>query len=399
MAVVSLKNGIDSVGVLNPTMRVFDIIMKTEYGTSYNAYLVRGTQKSALVETVHDDYFEDYLTNIESIMPVTQIDYIILNHTEPDHSGSLAKLLAKNPNITVVGTMAALKYLDNICNVPFQKMQVKNGDVLDLGGKSITFYPAPFLHWPDSMFSYVKEDKVLFSCDFLGAHYCEPRMTDSRLANKKAYEEAFSVYYQAIFGPFKSFVLKGLSILENLDIDMVAPSHGPVLMDGIQKAKENYRVWSQDFAADKTSKKIAIIYVSAYGCTAKMAQVAFDELVQNGWEPTLYDATEYPVAELQKAFCQSHAVMLGSPTINQDALKPIWDVLSGVDPITQRGKKCAVFGSYGWSGEAVGMLKNRLTDLKLRVCGDGCRVVFVPNEEELAAMRAYTKEFAEFLKA
>lgn len=398
MAIYPIKEGIDSVGVLNPSMRVFDIIMRTEYGTSYNAYLVRGTQKTALIETVHSNFFEDYLANIESIMPVEEIDYIIFNHTEPDHSGSLAKLLAKNPNITVVGSMAALKYLDNISNAVYQKQMVKDKDVLDLGGKTITFYMAPFLHWPDSMFSYIKEDKVLFSCDFLGAHYCEPRMLNSRIVYPKKYEEAFLNYYEAIFGPFKSFVLKGLDILKDMPIDVIAPSHGPILVEHIAEAMEKYRVWSQNFASDKTSKKIAIIYVSAYGCTEQMAEAAAQVLRESGWEPTLYDGVECDTAVLAHAFCESRAVMIGSPTINQDALKPIWDVLSSVDPITQRGKKCAVFGSYGWSGEAVKMIKNRLTDLKMRVCGEGCRAIFVPSEDEMAAMRSYTKDFIAFIE-
>jgi len=394
----ALKKDIYSVGVLNPAMRVFDIIMKTEYGTSYNAYLVRGNKKNALVETVHVNFFDEYIANIESIMPVSQIDYVIVNHTEPDHSGSIAKLLQMNPNITIVGSMAALKYLENIANCDFQKMPVKDNDVLDLGGKTVRFMIAPFLHWPDSMFSYVEEEKVLFSCDFLGAHYCEPRMIDTRASYPTKYESAFLNYYTAIFSPFKEFVLKGLDKIKDLPIDMIAPSHGPVLTDTIKTAMDKYQSWSAGYNDALTSQKVAIIYVSAYGCTKKMAKIAFNVLEKKGFEPVMYDAIDYDTAFLAEEFCQSRAVMIGSPTINRDALKPIWDVLSSVDAIAQRGKKCAVFGSYGWSGEAVGMVKNRLSDLKMNVFGDGCRAIFIPNDEEIDKMHLYAEEFADSIK-
>jgi len=398
MSSFALKKDIYSVGVLNPAMRVFDIIMKTEYGTSYNAYLVRGDKKNALFETVHANFFDDYVANIESIMPVSQIDYIIFNHTEPDHSGSIEKLLQMNPNITVVGSMAALKYLDNIANCDFQKMPVKDNDVLDLGGKTIRFMISPFLHWPDSMFSYVEEEKVLFSCDFLGAHYCEPRMKDTRVSYPAKYESAFLNYYTAIFSPFKEFVLKGLDKIKDLPMDIIAPSHGPILTDTIKAAMDQYRSWSEGYNAASASLKVAIIYVSAYGCTKKMAQIAFDVLKDKGFEPVMYDAIDNDTAFLAEEFHNSRAVMLGSPTINRDALKPIWDVLSSVDAITQRAKKCAVFGSYGWSGEAVGMIKNRLSDLKMNVFGDGYRAIFIPSEEEMNKMHAYTEEFADSIK-
>ncbi len=393
MAAIRLREGIYAVGVMNPAMRVFDIIMKTEYGTSYNAYLVCGNEKTALIETVHRGFFDEYLENIKQIMPVDQIDYIVLNHTEPDHSGSLEKLLECNPNITVVASPAAQRYLPQIANRTFQAKTVKDGDQLDLGGKTLQFINAPFLHWPDSMFTYVPEEKILFSCDFLGAHYCEPRVYDRLITYPKKYAEAFEVYYNAIMGPFKEYVLKGLEKIENLDLELVAPSHGPVLESGIRNAMQLYYKWSAGYEEDKTSKKISIFYVSAYGCTRQLAEAAAEVCKENGYHAELYNIIEHDMSKLVAEIGTSRGLMFGSPTINRDALKPVWDLLSSIDAISQRGKKCAVFGSYGWSGEAVGMICRRLADLKLTVAGDGFRANFVPSESELEAMRAYTKEF------
>ncbi|WP_162001097.1 FprA family A-type flavoprotein [Akkermansia muciniphila] len=210
MAAIEVCKGIHSVGVLNPNMRVFDVVMKTEYGTSYNSYLVEGDHKKALIETVHHRYFNQYIQNIEQVCPLNEIDYVILNHNEPDHSGSLAMLMEKIPNATVVLSQAGSVYNKNITNRTDLKVQVaKSGDVIDLGGKTLSFVSAPFLHWPDSMFTYVKEDKLVFTCDFLGSHYCEPTMHDQEITYLEKYKFAFKGYYDAIFGPFKPYVIAG----------------------------------------------------------------------------------------------------------------------------------------------------------------------------------------------
>ena len=175
MAAIKITKDIISVGVLNPNMRIFDIVMKTEYGTSYNAYLVKGSEKTALVETTHRRFFEPFLENIEEA-GCDRIDYIVLNHTEPDHSGALAALTEKYPEAEIICSRAAGIYLKNITNRESSVHTGKDGEELSLGDKTLRFLIAPFLHWPDSMFTYCPEEQVLFTCDFLGAHYCEPRM-------------------------------------------------------------------------------------------------------------------------------------------------------------------------------------------------------------------------------
>lgn len=387
-----LKDNIYSVGVLNPGLRVFDIIMLTKYGTTYNAYLVKG-EKTALIETVHENSFDEYLENIEALVDIKDIDYIILNHTEPDHTGSVRRILEINPNITVISTAPGNKYVSGISNSKISSKIVKHNDTLDLGnGKVLRFIIAPFLHWPDSMFTYLESDKMLFSCDFLGAHYCEPTMMDTKIKYPEQYEEAFKYYFDAIFGPFKKSVLEGLDKIKDLDIDMICTSHGPILTEKIESAKSKYRSWCEEALKPKDKKKCLILYVSAYGYTKKLADAAYEQLTSsNKYDVKMINVIEEDMSKIKEEIDEADAIMFGSPTINRDALKPIWDVLSCTDAIINRGKPAAVFGSYGWSGEAVPMLKARAESLGLKVVGDGFRTTFNPTEDDIKNMKEYTK--------
>lgn len=394
-----LKDNVYSIGVLNPSLRVFDIIMKTEFGTTYNAYLVKG-QKNALIETVHESFFDEYLENIESLIEIKDIDYIILNHTEPDHTGSVRRLLELNPNITVISTAPGSKYVSGISNSKIKAQIVKNNDTLDLGnGKVLKFIIAPFLHWPDSMFSYLENDSILFSCDFFGAHYCEPQILDTHVKYHKDYANAFQYYFEAIFGPFKQSVLDGLDKIKDLNIDMICTSHGPVLTESIENVKTKYRSWCEEALKPNENKKCLILYVSAYGYTKKLAQTAYDKLkAETNYEVDIINIIEESLGVIKEKFEKSDAIMIGSPTINRDALKPVWDVLSLTDAIINRGKPVAVFGSYGWSGEAVAMIKNRLESLGLKVIDDGLRVNFNPDQNDINKMEEYTELFKQHLK-
>lgn len=386
-----IKNNLHYVGALNPALRVFDIVMSTSYGTTYNAYLIK-EQKNVLVETVHSSFFGEYLENLKTLVSISEIDYLIMNHNEPDHSGSIAALLELNPEITVIATNAGHKYLSKIINKDYKKQAVKDGDTLDIGnGKLLKFISAPMLHWPDTMFTYYESEHVLFSCDFLGSHYCEPRIFDSKITYKEKYDLELFKYYNAIFGPFKPFVLAGLDKIKNLEIDTVCTSHGPVLSELIEEIKEKYRLWS--LPAEKTEKTAVIAYVSAYGYTKTIAVELADVLTKKyGIKCRLYNLTEGIPQELKEKIDASDAVILGTPTINRDALAPIWNVTLGIDAVINKGKAAAVFGSYGWSGEGVPMIAARLTSLGLRVTGDGLRINFKPGDEDLIKIHAYADE-------
>lgn len=385
MSSVKLK-GVYSVGILNPNMRVFDIVMKTDSGTSYNSFLVKGEEKTALIEASHDEFLDSYLDNIRQVCDPAQIDYIVLNHNEPDHSGALAGLLRHMPKAKVVASAVGSTYLKNITNLPLDILKVKDGDTLDLGGKTLQFVAAPFLHWPDSMFTYVPEDKVVFTCDFLGCHYCEPYIFDHCIAYPKAYDTALKLYYDAIFGPFAPYVVKGLQKLSALDFDMVCTSHGPVLTreeDGrLGEVLRKYQEWSAPSA--KEHPVVPVFYCSAYSNTKQMAESIREGVlsVLPQAEVSCWDIIEHDMADLHKKLNESTAFAVGTPTINRDAVPPVWMLLAGVDAINCGKKPCAVFGSYGWSGEGIPNVKQRLESLKMNVVGE-CKVQFVPTAEDL----------------
>lgn len=395
MAVAKISNRVYSVGVMNPSLRVFDIVMEARYGTSYNAYLI-DDRKTALVETVHSDYFEEYIYNVGQLADVGDIDYLIMNHTELDHSGSIKKLLEINPNITIVCTAAAKKYLSAILNSEFKCQVVKDGDQLCLGRSTIKFVVAPMLHWPDSMMTYLPEDNVLFSCDFLGCHFCEPEVTDDKIHYYDKYLQEFKYYYQGIFSPFKDYVLNGLDKIKDFQLDIVAPSHGPVLVEGIEDRMDDYRRWSQPVTGQ--AKSIAVLYASAYGCTKELAQQAMTAINEAGVEAALVDMVTGGVDNAAAAIAMADGVMIGTCTINRDAPSIVWNTLAMVDAVNVKGKPAVVFGSYGWSGEAPDMAAQRLQQLKFDVMSKPIKVNFVPNDNDKINIQQAAKDMVAIIK-
>jgi len=386
-----IKEGIYEVGALNPAMRVFDIVMATDYGTSYNSYLVKGSAKTALIDVCHKSFFGPYLENIREVCDPKSIDYIVLDHNEPDHTGALAALLPElREDVTIYVSQAGSIYIKAITNRKDLDIHVvKDGETLDLGGKTLKFVSAPFLHWPDSIFTYLPEEKVVFTCDFLGAHYAEPYLFDTSITYPEKYREAFRGYYDAIFGPFKKYVLAGLGKLEGLDFDMVLPSHGPVLTAGcmLESAMADYRAWSAP--APREKKLVPVFYTSAYGNTRRLAEaVAQGVRKASGADAPLYDIIDHPMEELHRQLNECDAFAVGTPTINRDAVPPVWVLLAGMDAVNSAKRPCAVFGSYGWSGEGTPNVAARLRSLKCALVEEPLRVNFVPTQEDLEKAEA-----------
>lgn len=386
-----LKDNIFFVGAMNPNLRVFDIIMRTEYGTSYNAYIIKGEEKTVLIDTVHCRFENFFLESIKEIVPLDKIDAIIINHSEPDHAGSIKPLVEANPDVPIYASAAAIKNIKKIINCDFNGKVVKNGETFDLGGgENLEFILNPNVHWPDTIFTYYPAKKVLFSCDFLGAHYCEPTITDDFISYEDSYWTAFKEYFDAIMSPFKRFVIAGLDKIENLEIDMVCNSHGPILKHRIDKAKALYREWSLDTFKPNTA---AIFYTSAYGYTEMIAKTIAEELEKAGKNVSIFDIIKHELSELKTAIDESEAILFGSPTINRDAVRPVWDVMASVDPIANKGKPSLVFGSYGWSGEATPALWQRAKSLGLKVFEEPVKIVFKPSDEELDKVRETVRDF------
>ena len=385
---VLLKNDVHWLGVLDPNLDVFDIIMETKYGTSYNSYFVKGEEKVALFDTVKAPYFDDYLKKIEGLVSIDKIDYLIVHHTEPDHAGSIEKLIKLNPNLTIIASAVAIRYLRNIVNIDFKSQAVKMNDELDLGGRTLKFISAPNLHWPDTIYSYLVEEEILFTCDSFGSHYAFDEVLMSKLPASKNedYMDALLNYYNPIFAPFKTYVLKAIASLSNYKIKMICPGHGPVLDARIEEIMNIYKEWStENFSMDKL---VVIPFTSAYGYTKIMAETIKEGIlmVNPSVEVRLYDLDIKSYPELKEQLLQdlyqADAIAIGATTINKDAVPIIWDVLTAMNPVTHGGKFGAAFGSYGWSGEAVDNVHARLTQLKLKMI-DPVKLCFKPDEEKL----------------
>lgn len=395
MQTLQLKDGIFWTGVLDRDLKVFDIIMETEFGSTYNSYVVKGKEKTALIETAKVDFFDTYLEKIKEVTEIEKIDYLVVNHTEPDHAGSVAKLLELNPNLTVYGSNGAINFLKEIVNRSFPSHPVKDNETLDLGGKTLQFIMAPQLHWPDSMYTYVPEDEVLFTCDSFGAHYCHDGVLRSTVTAEADYERALKYYFDCIIGPFRPFMLKALDKIQSLNLSMICPGHGPVLDCHLDEIQQTYRNWCTE-KNPNCEKTVVIAYVSSYGYTKQMACAIAEGVQSGGAAAKLYDLSEDDTATLPEALRWADGILLGSPTILSDALKPVYDVTTMMFPVTHGGKKAGAFGSYGWSGEAVPNLTVRLQQLKMKTV-EGLRVKFQPSEEEKEQCKAFGKSFAESL--
>jgi flavorubredoxin len=377
------------IGALDPDLRVFDIIMRAEQGTSYNSYLVKGNAKIAVIETVKNGFGAEYLAKIKTLVDPARIDYIILNHMEPDHSGSVGALLELAPTAQVVVSKTGEHFIKNILNYNPVLLKMGDGDELDLGGKTLKFIAAPFLHWPDSMFTYLVEDQILFDCDFLGAHYADPSLFGDLNPDSRFFND-FKYYFDHIMRPFKRYVLQALDKLANYPLKMVAPGHGPIIRRDIAKYLDCYREWSM---ANPEQDRVIIAYVTAYGNTAKLAERLAAGINQAGVATELYDLVETSPAELVDRIEGSKGLLLGSPTINGDAVKPVHDLLSSLATLNLKGKLGAAFGSYGWSGEAVSLLESRLAGIKFKVINSTVKPVLIPTAADLDNAFEFGKAF------
>ena len=389
MKAKEIKKDIYWVGALDPNLRVFDIIMYTPYGTTYNSYVVKGSEKTVVFETVKEKFFDEYVERLNSLnIDVTKIDYIIVDHTEPDHAGSVAKLLELSPKAKVVGSAPAIRFMNKIANRPFESMVVKDGDSIDLGNKTLKFITAPFLHWPDTIYTYLEEDGVIFTCDSFGSHYCNEEVFNDLNANEDNYMEALRYYFDCIMGPFKPYVLKAIDKIKDLDINTICTGHGPVLRENPWRIVDLYKQWSTPQETDAHAPKIVMPYVSAYGYTEELANKIAEGIHSVGdFTVNMYDMVHVKKDKILEDISDAQGLLFGSPTINGDALEPIMDLLLSLNPIVHGGKVAAAFGSFGWSGEAVPNIEDRLRQLRM-VIVPGLKINFKPSTNDLD--KAYT---------
>jgi len=393
--IIDITRDVKWIGVLDYDIRTFDIVMHTDHGTTYNSYFINA-EKKTIVEVAKEKFRETYLRKLKAVTNPEEIQYIILDHTEPDHSGSLRDLLELAPSAIVVGSGNAIRYLEDIVNIPFKSLIVKDGDILDLGNKTLRFLSAPNLHWPDSILTLLVEDKVLFTCDVFGAHYCSPQMYSDFGAQ---YTEAFKYYFDIIMRPFSRFMLKAIEKVKPLELDFICPGHGPIHKENIRKALDLSEKLAGNYmkiVSENNKMTILIAYVSAYGYTKDAAHFIADGILETeGITVDITDIENITLEELESKLIKSDGLLVGSPTINQNTLLPVYKLFALINPIRDKGKLGGAFGSYGWSGESPNLILENLRMLKLKIFEETAAFKFSADNNKKENLIEFGRNFAQ----
>ena len=392
MKTLELRDGFYWAGIVDDNLRVFDIIMYTEFGTTYNSYVWKAGDKVVLFETAKEKFFDEYLDKLKEIIDVTKIDYLIVDHTEPDHAGSIGRLLEYSPQMKIVATGCAIGFLKEIVNHDFTSIAVKDNQTMEIGGKTLRFLVVPNLHWPDTMYTYIEEEQLLVTCDSFGSHYGFHDVLASKVTDQEGYMRATKYYFDCIIGPFKPFMLKALDKVRQLDVSMICPGHGPVIDENIDRMYNIYEDWCT--VVNPNQKKTVIIpYVSAYGYTKQLAEEISRGIQDSGdIDVRSYDLVEADQDKVLEELGFADGILFGTPTIVGEALKPIWDLTTSIFAGTHGGKLASAFGSYGWSGEGVPHIIERLKQLRMKVV-DGLKIRFKPGENNLLDAYEYGYNF------
>lgn len=397
---VAVAPGVHWVGALDPGLRSFDVILKTANGTTYNSYLVRGAEGVAVIDTVKAEFVADFFARLETVARYDEIRLIVLNHLEPDHTGAVPELLRRAPQAQVRLSPRGLPMLRALLKDEFERYDIKGvttGQSVSLGDRSLQFFTTPFVHWPDTQCTWLAAERVLFTCDLFGSHYCDGRLFNDLVGD---FRFSFEYYFDRIMRPFRSFVAQALDLIEPLDFAIIAPAHGPILRSHPRDYLTHTRRLISSRLASETGleKTLLIFYVSAYGATAQLAQAIHDGAAASpDVRVSLFDLEGGEIAPFLDLIEEADGIALGTPTINGDAVRTIWEMLAALVDIETRGKLGAAFGSYGWSGEAVRLVETRLQGLKMRLPEPGLRVKLHPSAAELDEGRAFGRRLADHL--
>ena len=387
--VVELHDGVYWVGAKDWNLRLFDALIPTPQGTSYNAYLVVGKNKKALIDTVFRSFSTELEDKIRQVMDPGALDYVIMNHAEPDHASAIPHMMEISPKARLVTTSKGAKMAQVFYQVPEDRIRVvADQETIDLGGKTLQFIEAPMLHWPETMFTYLKEDSILFPCDFFGAHVAKGTFdedVDELIPLAKR-------YFGEIMMPFRPMAKKALEKIANLKIEMIAPSHGPIYKDP-EKILAQYRKW----ASGETERKATIAYVTMWGSTESMVKPLADTLASEGIEVVLHNLVVTDLGDLAADLVDSRAIVLGSPTVLAGAHPLAFYISYLAKALRPPAKFAAVVSSYGWGGGAVKQIAEMIGPLGIEVVG----VVDVngpPSENDIKQIVDLGKKLADRIK-
>ncbi len=367
--------------------------LSTMEGSSYNSYLIRD-KKTVLMDTVWGPYDTEFVNRLKEEIDLKEIDYIVMNHNESDHSGTLPALMREIPNTPIYCTKKGESILRGLYHQDWNYVNVKTGDELEIGDSKLVFVEASMLHWPDTMMTYMTGDNILFSNDVFGQHYASEMLYDDMDDISKLLHEA-EKYYTNIITPFSTFVTKKLAEVQgmNLKIDLVAPSHGIIWRENIGLIMDLYAKWANNYQEDQ----ITLIYDTMWQSTRKMAEAIAEGIQQASPNTTIkiLNAVKNDKNDILVEVFKSKAILVGSPTINNGFSYAIAGILEMIKGLKFKNKKAASFGSYGWSGEAAKLIKEFLEESKFAIVNDGIRVNWAPDQETIEQLREYGRKFVE----
>jgi len=384
-----ISKGVYWVGVRDWNRRLFDALIPLPHGTTYNAYVLVGNNKKALIDTVNPGFEKEFEEKISKVVDPADIDYVIMNHAEPDHAGAIPYIMSINSKAKLVTTSKGAKMAQIFYKVPETRIiAVQDQETIDLGGKTLQFIEAPMLHWPETMFTYLKENEILFPCDFFGSHVANGLYDDE--------VEDLLVYAQRYFGeimmPFRIMGQKALEKIRDLSMQMIAPSHGPIHRN-TERILSAYRKWVNG----ETKQKAIIAYVTMWNSTEKMIQPIADTLASEGIEIALYNLALADIGDVAKDLVDSKAIVLGAPTV-LGGMHPLGVyatyLVKALRPPAQLG---VVLSSYGWGGGAIKQVQEILGQSKLEVVG-AMEINGPPTEDDVKKILELGKKLAERIK-
>jgi len=359
MKPTEIKPGVYSVGAIDWDRRLFDALIPLPDGTSYNSYLIKGTEKTALIDSV-DPAMQDVLINHLSELGVKSVDYVVANHAEQDHSGAIPQVLGKYPEAKVVCTPKCKGMLVDLLMIPEEKfITVNDKETISLGDRTLEFIHAPWVHWPETMLTYLREDKILFPCDFFGSHLAT---TDLYVSDGGQVYEAAKRYYAEIMMPFRTIIQKNLEKVKDYAIDIIAPSHGPI-HDKPEFILKAYHSW----AFDEPKNIVVLPYISMHDSTGKMVEYLVTALSQKGVTVKQFNLAVTDIGKLAMALVDAATVVIGTPTVLAGPHPNVAYAAFLANALRPNLKFISIIGSYGWGGKAVEQLAAMIPNLKVEI--------------------------------
>jgi flavorubredoxin len=380
-----ITNGIYSVGAIDWDRQLFDELIPLPQGTSYNSYIVQGSEKTAIIDTVDPSKTNVLLNNLDELN--LKIDYIVANHGEQDHSGSIPNILEKHPDALIITNPKCKELLNYFLLIPEDKfITVEDGEKISLGDKTLEFIYTPWVHWPDTMVTYVHEDKILFSCDFFGSHLASSELF---YHEDHSYLIPAKRYYAEIMMPFRPMIRNNLAKLKDLELDIIAPSHGPFYSE-----PQNIMNLYADWVSDKTLNQVLLPYVSMHGSTELMVNYLVDALIKRNISVKPFNLSHMELGELLMALVDASTIIMASPTVLTGPHPLMANAAYLINALRPKLKYGAIIGSFGWGSRIEADTKNILHNLKLEYL-DSVLIKGLPEDEDFAELEKLADKILE----